>query len=52
MNAPHIKKKNRSEKNFAISMEEWENLEAVSWRKFNWKNKVRYFISPARSKVR
>lgn len=54
VNTSYIKKKWESEGNFVLTTEEWENLHqkqwkstnSLSWREFNWKNMIRYFITP------
>lgn len=51
----YIKERWEREGNFAMTIEEWENLNekqwrstnSLTWREFNWKNLVRFFITAA-----
>ena len=58
VNTSYIKEKWEREGNFVLSIEEWDNLierqwkstNSLTWREFNWKHLVRYFITPVQTR--
>jgi len=56
----YVKDKWQTEGNFTMTIEEWEKTCEVlwestcsnMWREFNWKNQIRYFITPLQKRYR